>query len=84
MAIISPALAVSMFLGITLLAQAYHVTPSDTETVVSQLARGVFSGHRNFPPTFSIRRSESWINFFIPFASLPSIPFFLARSRISL
>jgi amino acid transporter len=38
------ALAVSMFIGITLLAQAYHVTPSDTETVVSQLARGVFGG----------------------------------------
>jgi amino acid transporter len=37
-------LAVSMFIGITLLAQAYHVTPSDTETVVSQLARGVFGG----------------------------------------
>src|SRR5262249_44989942 len=37
-------LAVSMFMGITLLAQAYHVIPSDTETVVSQLARGVFGG----------------------------------------
>jgi amino acid transporter len=35
-------LAVTMFLGITLLAHAYHVTPSETETVVSQLARGVF------------------------------------------
>jgi len=31
-----------MFLGITLLAQSYHVVPSDQETVVSQLARGVF------------------------------------------
>jgi amino acid transporter len=37
-------LAVSMFMGITLLAQAYHVIPSETETVVSQLARGVFGG----------------------------------------
>jgi amino acid transporter len=37
-------LAISMFIGITLLAQAYHVIPSDTETVVSQLARGVFGG----------------------------------------
>jgi amino acid transporter len=35
-------LAITMFLGITLLAQAYHVVPSHTETVVSQLARGVF------------------------------------------
>jgi len=35
-------LSITMFLGITLLAQSYHVTPSDQETVVSQLARGVF------------------------------------------
>jgi amino acid transporter len=37
-------LAVSMFIGITLLAQVYHVVPSETETVISQLARGVFGG----------------------------------------
>jgi len=36
------ALAITMFLGITLLAQAYHILPNDQETVVSQLARGVF------------------------------------------
>jgi amino acid transporter len=35
-------LSITMFLGITLLAQSYHVLPSDQETVVSQLARGVF------------------------------------------
>jgi amino acid transporter len=35
-------LAITMFLGITLLAQAYHILPNDQETVVSQLARGVF------------------------------------------
>ncbi len=38
------ALSISMFIGITLLAHAYHVTPSDQETVVSQIARGVFGG----------------------------------------
>jgi amino acid transporter len=37
-------LAIAMFLGITLLAQAYHVLPSPTETVLSQLARGVSGG----------------------------------------
>jgi amino acid transporter len=42
------ALAITMFVGITLLAQAYHVAPSETETVVSQLARGVF-GSRGLP-----------------------------------
>jgi amino acid transporter len=37
-------LSITMFLGITLLAQAYGVLPSESETVVSQLARGVFEG----------------------------------------
>ena len=35
-------LAITMFLGITLLSAAYHIIPSEQETVVSQLARGVF------------------------------------------
>ena len=35
-------LAITMFVGITLLAQSYHIMPSEQETVVSQLARGVF------------------------------------------
>jgi amino acid transporter len=35
-------LSITMFLGITLLAQSYHVIPNEQETVVSQLARGVF------------------------------------------
>ena len=33
-----------MFLGITLLAHAYGIVPSETETVVSQLARATFGG----------------------------------------
>jgi amino acid transporter len=35
-------MSITMFLGITLLAQSYHVIPSEQETVISQLARGVF------------------------------------------
>lgn len=42
------ALSVVMFLGITWLAAAYHVQPSATETVLSQLARGVFDGRGAF------------------------------------
>jgi amino acid transporter len=38
------ALSIAMFLGITLLGHAYHVIPSAQETVVSQIARGVFKG----------------------------------------
>ncbi len=41
-------LSVTMFLGITFLAHVYHIVPSESETVVSQLARGVF-GARGVP-----------------------------------
>jgi amino acid transporter len=41
-------LAIAMFLGITLLAHAYGILPSDTETVVSQIARLTFGG-RGWP-----------------------------------
>jgi amino acid transporter len=37
-------LAITMFLGITLLAHAYGIIPSETETVVSQLARATLGG----------------------------------------
>jgi amino acid transporter len=42
------ALAISMFLGITLLAHAYAIVPNDLETVVSQVARATFGG-RGWP-----------------------------------
>ena len=42
--VIMAALCVSLFMGTTLLAHAYQVLPSEQETVVSQLARGVFGG----------------------------------------
>jgi hypothetical protein len=41
-------LSITMFVGITLLGHAYHVIPSEQETVVSQIARGVFGG-RGWP-----------------------------------
>jgi len=37
-------MSIAMFMGITLLAHAYGIIPSDTETVVSQIARGTFGG----------------------------------------
>ena len=42
--IIMAVLAITMFVGITLLAHAYQIIPSERETVVSQLARGIFGG----------------------------------------
>ncbi len=38
------ACAVSCFMGVTLLAQAYHIVPTDSETVISQLNRAIFGG----------------------------------------
>jgi amino acid transporter len=37
-------LAITMFVGITMLAHVYSIIPSESETVVSQIARGVFGG----------------------------------------
>jgi amino acid transporter len=42
--VIMAVLAITMFVGITLLSQIYRIIPSEHETVVSQLARGVFEG----------------------------------------
>ena len=41
-------MSITMFMGITLLAHAYGVIPSETETVVSQLARNTFGGRSPF------------------------------------
>lgn len=37
-------LAITMFVGISLLAYHFEIIPSDRETVVSQIARGIFGG----------------------------------------
>lgn len=37
-------LAITLILGLAYLASAFHVVPSESETVLSQLARGVFEG----------------------------------------
>ena len=37
-------LAITMFVGITVLAHVYRIVPSESETVVSQIARGSFGG----------------------------------------
>jgi amino acid transporter len=49
--LIMAVLAISMFVGITLLAHAYEIVPSERETVVSQLARGIYGG-RGLPYYF--------------------------------
>ena len=41
-------MSIAMFMGITLLAHTYGIIPSETETVVSQIARNTFGGRSLF------------------------------------
>jgi amino acid transporter len=75
-------LSITMFLGITLLAQAYHVLPSDQETVVSQLARGVF-GDRG-PAYYAVQAATMLILVLAAntaYADFPRLASILARDR---
>ena len=75
-------LSITMFLGITLLAQSYHVLPSEQETVVSQLARGVF-GDRGFP-YYAVQAATMLILVLAAntaYADFPRLASILARDR---
>jgi amino acid transporter len=75
-------LAISMFVGITLLAQAYHIMPSQQETVVSQLARGVF-GSRG-PAYYAVQAATMLILVLAAntaYADFPRLASILARDR---
>jgi amino acid transporter len=75
-------LAITMFLGITLLAQSYHVMPSGQETVVSQLARGVF-GDRG-PAYYAVQAATMLILVLAAntaYADFPRLASILARDR---
>lgn len=75
-------LSITMFAGITLLAHAYSVVPSEHETVVSQLARGVFGG-RN-APYFLVQAATMLILVLAAntaYADFPRLASILARDR---
>ena len=75
-------LSITMFLGITLLAQSYHVLPSEQETVVSQLARGVF-GDRGLP-YYAVQAATMLILVLAAntaYADFPRLASILARDR---
>src|SRR5207253_10929522 len=75
-------LSITMFLGITLLAQSYHVLPSDQETVVSQLARGVF-GYRGLA-YYAVQAATMLILVLAAntaYADFPRLASILARDR---
>jgi amino acid transporter len=75
-------LGITMFLGISLLSQAYHIIPSEKETVVSQLARGVF-GDRGIP-YYAVQAATMLILVLAAntaYADFPRLASILARDR---
>lgn len=80
-------LAITMFGGITVLASRMHVLPSDQETVLSQVARNVFSaGPGWFSGTawFYINITTALILVLAAntaFSDFPRLSYFLARDR---
>ena len=75
-------LSITMFLGITLLSHAFHIMPSEEETVVSQLARGVF-GDRGLP-YYAVQAGTMLILVLAAntaYADFPRLASILARDR---
>ena len=80
--VIMATLSIAMFLGITLLAQSYKVVPSETETVVSQLARGIFGGRGT--PYYLVQLATMLILILAAntaYADFPRLASILARDR---
>lgn len=74
--------AVTMFIGITLLAHAYQIVPNDHETVVSQLTRGVFGGRG--VPYYLVQAATMLILVLAAntaFADFPRLSSIVARDR---
>ena len=75
-------LSITMFLGITFLSRAYGILPSEQETVVSQLARGVF-GDRG-AAYFAVQAATAAILVLAAntaYADFPRLSSILARDR---
>jgi amino acid transporter len=75
-------LSIAMFLGITLLAHAYGIVPSDAETVVSQIARATFGG-RGWP-YFAVQAATMAILVLAAntaYADFPRLASIMARDR---
>jgi amino acid transporter len=80
--VIMAVLAITMFLGITLLSHAYQIHPSEHETVISQLARGVFEGRGI--PYYLIQAATMLILVLAAntaYADFPRLASILARDR---
>jgi len=75
-------LAITMFIGITLLAHAYAIIPNDNETVVSQVARMTFGGRSVF--YFAVQAATMLILVLAAntaYADFPRLASIVARDR---
>lgn len=80
--ILMAALAITMFVGISVLANHFNVVPSETETVVSQLARGAFGGAT--PLYFAVQAATMLILVLAAntaYADFPRLASVVARDR---
>jgi hypothetical protein len=79
---VATAQPLTLFLGITLLAHAYHIVPNEQETIVSQLARGVFGGRGI--PYYAVQAGTMLILVLAAntaYADFPRLASILARDR---
>lgn len=75
-------LAITMFVGISLLAFHFAIVPAERETVVSQLARAVFGGRNTF--YYMVQAATAMILVLAAntaFADFPRLAYFVARDR---
>ena len=75
-------LAITMFMGITLLAHAIGIVPSETETVVSQIGRAVFGGRS--VPYYAVQASTMLILVLAAntaYADFPRLASIVSRDR---
>jgi amino acid transporter len=75
-------LCVTLFMGTTLLAHAFHVVPSEQETVISQLARAVLGGRGI--PYYGVQAATMLILVLAAntaYADFPRLASILARDR---
>lgn len=75
-------LAITMFVGISLLAFHFGIVPAERETVVSQLARAVFGGRNTF--YYMVQAATAMILVLAAntaFADFPRLAYFVARDR---
>lgn len=75
------AILITMFIGITYLAYDFGITPKQTETVVSQLARRIFGAGAVYYEIQFVTMLILLLAANTSFADFPRLSFFLARDR---